>query len=60
MTLQELYENAWDIGEVSGVLQGIELVATLLPNQKNAIANARQAMQRIGERNKKAVLEHDK
>lgn len=55
MTIQELSENSWDIGTVSGVLQGLELTTTLLTNQKEAIALARQAIERIGERNKKAI-----
>ena len=53
----ELMDNSWDIGIVSGVLQGIELTPTLLPNQKKAIAEARKAMERIKERNKKATQE---
>lgn len=55
MDIQQLFYNAWDIGTVSGVLQGIELTPTLLPNQKEAIASARKAIERIGERNRIAV-----
>lgn len=51
----ELIDNAWDIGLVSGVLQGVELTTTLLPNQKEAIADARKAIKRIEERNQKAI-----
>lgn len=51
----ELLENAWDIGMISGVLQGIELTPTLLTNQKEAIADARRAIRRIDERNRALV-----
>ena len=54
-TSTELFDNSWDIGTISGVLQGIELTTTLLPNQKEAIANARKAIERIQERNQKAL-----
>ena len=54
-TSTELLDNSWDIGTVSGVLQGIELTTTLLPNQKEAIASARKAIERIQERNQKAL-----
>ena len=54
-TSTELLDNSWDIGTVSGVLQGIELTTTLLPNQKEAIATARKAIERIQERNQKAL-----
>lgn len=53
--LKELTENAHDIGTVQGVLQGIELTPSLLPNQKEAIADAKKAMERIAERNRKSV-----
>ena len=52
MTAQELVENSYDVGTVSGVLQGIELSPSLLPNQKEAILYARQAVGRIEQRNK--------
>ena len=55
MDIQQLSDNAWDIGTVSGVLQGIELTPTLLPNQKEAIASARKAIKRIAERNQSAI-----
>ncbi len=51
MTITEFSDNAWDIGTVSGVLQGIELTTSLLPNQKEAIASARKAIERIQKRN---------
>lgn len=53
--LTELFSNAWDIGLVCGVLQGIELTPTLLPKQKDAIADALKAMKRIEERNQMAI-----
>lgn len=53
--VQELSDNAWDIGIVSGVLQGVELTPTLLPNQKEAIADAIKAIKRIQERNHRLV-----
>lgn len=53
--LMKLADNAWDIGTVSGVLQGIEMTPILLPNQKEAIASARKAIERIEARNKRAV-----
>jgi hypothetical protein len=55
MNLKELTDNAYDIGMVSGVLQGIELTPTLLPNQKEAIADARKAIERIEQRNKQQL-----
>ena len=55
--IQELSDNAWDIGMVSGVLQGIELTTTLLPNQKEAISAAREAIKRVEERTQKMVEE---
>ena len=54
--IKELSDNAWDIGSVSGVLQGIALTPTLLPNQKEAIASALKAINGIGERNRMLVL----
>lgn len=51
----DLAENAYDIGTISGVLKGIELTPTLLPNQKEAIASARKAIERIESRNKAAI-----
>lgn len=51
MTPKELNDNARDIGAVSGILLGIELTPTLLPNQKEAIAAARKAISRIQDRN---------
>lgn len=55
MNLQELSDNAFDIGTISGVLRGIELTQTLLPNQKQAIADARKALERIEARNKRQM-----
>ena len=57
LKLQDLLDNSWDAGLVSGVLMGIELTPSLLPNQKEAIANARKAIERICERNQKLVEE---
>lgn len=54
--LRDLSDNAWDIGTVSGVLQGIALTPTLLPNQKEALAKARGAIGRIGARNHASVV----
>ncbi len=54
-SITTLSDNAWDIGTVSGVLQGIELTPTLLPNQKEAIASARNAIKRIEDRNKASI-----
>ena len=50
MNIKEIYDNAWDIGIV--VLEGIKLTPTLLAKQKEAIASAKAAIARIGERNK--------
>ena len=55
MKTKELFNNSWDIGLASGVLQGIELTQTLLPNQKKAIADARKALERVAERNQAAL-----
>ena len=54
--VRELSDNAWDIGIVSGVLQGIALTSTLLPNQREAITDARKAIKRIEERNQRLVV----
>ena len=56
MKLHELSDNSWDIGMVSGVLQGIALTPSLLPNQKEAIADARKAIERIQTRNQKEIV----
>jgi len=56
VSTQELADNSWDIGIVSGVLQGIECTPTLLPNQKEAIADARKAIKRIESRNSRLVV----
>ncbi len=53
--LKELVDNSHDIGCVSGVLRGIELTPTLIPNQKDAIAEARKAIDRIEKRNIESV-----
>ena len=55
MKIKELLDNSWDIGLASGVLQGIELTPTLLPNQKEAIADARKALDRVAKRNQAAL-----
>ncbi len=55
MTIKDVSDNAYDIGMVEGVLHGIELTATLLPNQKEAIVAALKAIYRIGERHQHAV-----
>lgn len=56
MSIQEVSEGARDIGFVSGVLAGIELTVNLLPSQREAVAMAREAVFRIEERHKSAVL----
>lgn len=54
--LRDLSDNAGDIGLVSGVLHGISLTPTLLPNQKDALAKAREAIERIRERNRATII----
>lgn len=58
MSIQEISDNAWDIGTVSGVLQGIALTAGLLDKQKEAIAIAIKAIGRIEDRNQRMVEEY--
>ena len=55
MTITDLSDNAWDIGMVSGVLRGIALTPTLLPNQREAIEKATEAIERIASHNQNAV-----
>ena len=55
MKIKELLDNSWDIGLATGVLQGIELTPSLLPNQKQAIADARKALERVAKRNQDAL-----
>jgi hypothetical protein len=55
VNIQDLSDNSYDIGMVSGVLRGVELTPNLLPNQKEAISDARKAILRIEERNKKLI-----
>ena len=50
-----LFDNAGDIGFVSGVLEGILLTACLAPNQIDAIAESQAAIQRICKRNQQAI-----
>lgn len=53
--LRELSMNAWDIGLVTGVIHAISVNPSILPNQKDGIASAIEAMDRIAFRNKQAV-----
>lgn len=50
-----LFDNASDIGFVSGVLEGILLTACLAPNQIDAIAESQAAIQLICKRNQQAI-----
>lgn len=52
-TVQELSDNAWDIGVVSGVLEGIKLTPALLPKQIEAIDDALKAAARMSKRNRR-------
>lgn len=56
MSINELLENSQDIGLACGVLEGIELTPTLLPHQKEAIARALKALERVANRNQAAIL----
>lgn len=52
---RDLSDNAGDIGTVEGVLGGLLLTANLLPHHQEAITVARAAIERIRERNRRAV-----
>jgi len=54
--VQNLLDNAWDAGLVSGVLSGIEFTPSLLPNQKSAIGEAQKAIERVIERNQRMLV----